>query len=290
MENWPNLFIVGPPKTGTTSLYNYLDSVTGIFMSKNKEPHYFAQSKLSKRKFFKQINDKRKYLELFESVKDEKIIGEASTSYFADDLAPELIKRVSPDAHIIISLRDPVERIYSNYLFDFNNGLFKLSFSDELELGFKYWPNQDRYILRLQSGVHSECVKRYLKIFGSKQVKILIFEEWIKNIKNTMNEIMEFLRMDYVFTDIIQDTYNPYAIPRGSISQMILGNTNIHKVSTSLFPNSTRDFLKRFLVKKGKKPKIREEDREKLVKFFQDDVRELEKLLGRKLPWSNFKI
>lgn len=288
MEIWPNLFIVGPPKTGTTSLYNYLDSVPGIFMSKTKEPHYFAQSKLSKRKYFEQISDKKKYLALFDKVKNEKIIGEASTSYFADPIAPELIHKVSPEAYIIISLRDPIERIYSNYLFDFSNGLFKLSFSDELELGFKYWPNPDKYVLRLQPGVNSEGVKRYFKIFGSKQVKILIFEEWIKDVKNTVNEIINSLGINFKVTQV-QKKYNTYSMPRGQIRQNILGNTNIRKVSSSLFSNSTRNFLKRILIKKSVKPIMNEEDREKLVKFYQNDVIELEKLLGRKLPWPNFQ-
>ena len=288
MDRWPNLFIVGPPKTGTTSLYSYLELVPEIFMSKNKEPHYFAQHHFSKRKFFYQISDKKKYLKLFENAKNEKIIGEASTSYFGDPLAPELIQKVSPDAYIIISLRDPVERIYSNYLQGFSMGTLKLSFHDELELGFKYWPDPNRYLLRLQPEMHSECVKRYLKVFDSKQVKILIFEEWIKDVNKTMKEIIRFLGLDSIFVDIIQEIYNPYAIPRGVISQKILRSSIISKVSTSLFPNSTRDILKKYLVKKGTKPKMHDEDREKLVNFYQNDVKVMEALLGRKLPWPNF--
>jgi len=127
-----------------------------------------------------------------------------------------------------------------------------------------------------------------LETFGPKQVKILIFEEWTKDVKNTINEIVKFLGLNYTLTDNLQDKYNPYVIPRGTFAQSILGNTFIGKVTNSLFPQSTRRFLKSFLVKEGAKPKMLEEDRKKLIKFYQDDVRELEKLLGRKLPWPNF--
>ncbi len=289
MERWPNLFIVGPPRTGTTSLYLYLNSVPDIYMSPHKEPHYFAQSPLSKRKFFEKISDKKKYLQLFKKAKDEKIIGEASTSYFGDPLAPELIQQVSPDANIIISLRDPVERIYSNYLFEFNRGKFKLSFHDEIERGLKWKPDPSEFMLRLQPNVHFESVNRYLKIFGHKKVKILIFEEWIKDVKKTANEIVRFLGLNYTIKDNFEENpYNPYAKPRGTISQSILDNNNIVKMSTFLFSPSTKDFLKRFLVKKSPKPKMKQGDRDKLVKFFEDDVRKLEKLLGHKFHWPNF--
>jgi len=40
-ERWPNFFIVGTAKAGTTSLYSYLKQVPGIFMSTEKEPNYF---------------------------------------------------------------------------------------------------------------------------------------------------------------------------------------------------------------------------------------------------------
>ena len=42
MENWPNFFIVGAPKAGTTSLYEYLKGHPEIYMSPIKEPDYFS--------------------------------------------------------------------------------------------------------------------------------------------------------------------------------------------------------------------------------------------------------
>ena len=288
MTRWPNLFLVGPPKTGTTSLYSYLDSVPNIFMSKDKEPHYFAQNALSKRKFFYQILDKKKYLKLFENAKNEKIIGEASTSYFGDPSAPELIKQASPNAYIIISLRDPVERIYSNYLQGFSMGTLKLSFHEEIEHGFKYWPDPNKYILRLQPLMHSDGVKRYLKVFDPKHVKILIFEEWVKDAKNTVNEIIRFLGLNYTISKDSFDIQNPFVTPRGRITQRILESTSVRKISPSLFSETTRAFVKGVLTKKVTKPKMDDEDRGTLKKFYKDDVKELEKILGQKLPWPNF--
>ena len=87
-ECWPNFFIVGAPKAGTTSLYWYLRNITGIYMSSIKEPNYFSIKVRPKDYFLRPIRDKRKYLNLFKDVIDEKIIGEASPSYLRDPEAP----------------------------------------------------------------------------------------------------------------------------------------------------------------------------------------------------------
>ena len=108
LERWPNFFIVGAPKAGTSSLYAYLNEIPGIFMSPKKEPNYFSENTIPNDHPIKPIRDKKKYLELFKGVKGEKIIGEASTSYLADPEAPKLIHEACPDAKILISLRDPV--------------------------------------------------------------------------------------------------------------------------------------------------------------------------------------
>ena len=66
-NNWPNFFIVGAPRSGTTSLYNYLKTVPEVFMSPVKEPGYFIPND------FRGFTEES-YLQLFKDVKDEKIL------------------------------------------------------------------------------------------------------------------------------------------------------------------------------------------------------------------------
>ena len=105
MKNWPNFFIIGAPKAGTSSLYNHLKEIPGIYMSPVKEPNYFSRSNVPDNSIYRPIRDKEEYLNLFEKVKDEKIVGDASTKYLTDVHAYELIHQVSPQARILISLR-----------------------------------------------------------------------------------------------------------------------------------------------------------------------------------------
>ena len=140
-EKWPNLFIVGAPKAGTSSLYEYLKKIPGIYMSPIKEPHYFDIQTIPTNHKLNPIRDKKKYLSLFKKVKDEKIVGEASPGYLSDPQAPKLIHQVSPNARIIISLRNPVQRAFSEYLMYVNYGKLTTTFHDQLQM-HSYTGNQ----------------------------------------------------------------------------------------------------------------------------------------------------
>jgi len=125
---YPNFYIVGAAKAGTSSLYSYLKDIPGIFMSPIKEPNYFSRQILPDNHRLKPIRDENKYLNLFKGAKNETILGEASPSYLVDPGAAELIHYYSPHAFILISLRDPVERLFSHYLMMRRNRILKASF------------------------------------------------------------------------------------------------------------------------------------------------------------------
>ena len=290
MEKWPNFFIVGAPKAGTTSLYEYLKNIPGIYMSSKKEPNYFSVNTIpNNHPVLKPIRNKERYLKLFEKVTNEKIIGESSTDYLADQDAPSLIYQISPHAHILICLRDPVERAYSHYMmlanFDQTKSSFKLQIEQELEKKIdKNLPN-----LRLYAGMYSESVKKYLEVFGSKQVKVIIFEEFIQNTKATIEEILHFLDLNCSIDNFDNKIHNPSQSPRGSVAQYFLTSKTASKITKKILSSSIRKIIReRILVGKKPKPEMDPQDRSTLVKFYEEDVKKLETLLGRKLPWKNF--
>jgi len=288
LERWPNFYIVGAPKAGTTSLYEYLKDIPGIYMSPVKEPNYFSINS-NPGKHITKIRSEKKYLNLYKKVKGEKIIGEASTTYLADPDAPILIHQKVPNAQILISLRNPIDRIFSNYLMRFRNGRVDSSFHMELTKtleNFNY--NLDTALNR---GLYFESVKRYLDIFGPKQVKIIIFEEFIKRSKKTLEEILKFLNLNYELKDFEKTKHNPYTIARGPVEKYLLKNRGKHifyLVSHVIPPTSRTIFKKKLLVKEQPKPKMDEVDRKILTNFYLKNVEKLQTLLGRSLPWPDF--
>lgn len=288
---WPNFFIVGAAKAGTTSLYQYLKQIPGIYMSPVKEPHYFSRRVIPDDHHYRPIRDKEKYLNLFKKVNNEKVVGEASPTYLRDPEAPKLIHQVSPNARILISLRDPIERTFSLYLSMLRNRFLKLSFHEEVLRSLKHRVNEYSVPnLRLHSALYSKYVKNYLDIFGKKQVKIIIFEEFIKDSKSTVQEILEFLDVNYTINDFKVKVHNPYRVWRGPVVGHIAKNTTAVKISKAILPQSTLQFLtENIFSKKQPKSKMDQQAMMRLVRFYSDDVEILEKILGRKLPWANFK-
>ena len=107
----PNLFIVGAPKCGTSSLHYHLSKHPEIYMSRYKEPHFFGKDLTRLNKIF--YTNEKEYLSLFNIVKEEKIIGESSPQYLYSYSAPREIKEFNPESKIIILLRNPINMIYS---------------------------------------------------------------------------------------------------------------------------------------------------------------------------------
>jgi len=291
VERWPNLFLVGAPKAGTTTLYNYLSNTPEIFASRKKEPNYFCINIIPDNYFIKPIRDKSKYLKLFEKATDEKFIVEGSVAYLSDPDAPKLIYKVSPNSKIIISLRDPTERVFSEYLMFVRLGHFKLSFSEQLQLELAHEADKSRPNLGLFHGFYSEHVRRYLDTFGQDQVKIIIFEEFVKDTKNVFEDILKFLGINSTMKNFKEKSYNPYSVAQGLMAKQILRSTALSKIANKVMSTEQKSLLiEKFLTKKQPKPKITENDREILVNYYRNDVSKLEKLLGRRISWNNFHI
>jgi len=294
MEKWPNFFIVGAPRAGTTSLYEYLKVHPLIFMSPIKEPNYFSRKTVPADYHYMKLitRNNERYLKLFKNSKNEKFIGEATTHYLADPDAPYLIHKKSPNGRIIISLRDPVERMFSHYLMVLNRNIVSLSFHDQLELEFKDRSGKQDPGLRLDSGMYSESVNRYLEVFGKKNVKILIFEEWTVNIKNTINEILKFLELSQIINYFENKSHNKNTVTkvaRGTLAKHLLQSKTANKIAKSLLTTSTRNFLRvKMFSKQVNNLLMDEKDRITLKEFYEKDVKKLENILGRKLPWANF--
>src|SRR5262245_18085209 len=102
MTQFPKFFLVGAAKSATTSLYSALAAHPDVYLSRNKEPHYFSGFDVDRRtaRLHGIVRDERRYLELFRGARGAAVTGEGSTSYLWDAAAPERIARAVPHASI----------------------------------------------------------------------------------------------------------------------------------------------------------------------------------------------
>jgi len=291
MEKWPNFFIVGAAKAGSTSLFEYLKDVPGIFMSPMKEPNYYNKLIIPDDYPMEKIRNKTEYQNLFSKVKNEKIIGEASSLYLTDSQTPELIYHDSPNAKIIICLRDPVERAFSHFLMEKKYSRLNILLETELQIELKGGKNEKwkNPFFWLPHGLYAKNVNRFLNVFGTDSVKIIIFEDFIKNISETMNNVIQFLGINYAFKDTKFEVHNPYVVSRSTtITNFLTDNKGIKKIIHRTVPYSFRKKINNFLFSSQPKPKLNENARKLLIDYYNDDVIDLKKSLKKELPWKNF--
>jgi len=107
VSNRPNLFLVGAPKCGTTTLYSWLSAHPEVFMPHVKEPHYFASP-------YGAPFDKKKYFALYENMPPNvQYAGDASVFYMYSRIAIERIEEEIEDARYIVCIRNPREMALS---------------------------------------------------------------------------------------------------------------------------------------------------------------------------------
>jgi hypothetical protein len=292
MERWPNFFIAGAPRSGTSSLHAWLPSVPGVFMSKIKEPNYFSRSVIGNRHpMVKPIRKDRDYLRLFSDAGDAKIIGEATPFYLEDPEAPVEIRRKSPDARVLVSLRDPVERLYSHYLMMCNNLPNMGSFMDEIERGLSLQGRRNVAYLDPAIGLYSRQLERYRREFGNRRFKIIILEEWTRETARTLRSISEFLGLGPAIVPVPAPRQRRYAKARGPMVRFLFGNRHFSRASEALVPFRLRKYLRKsVLVKETPKPPMDPRAREFLIDYYRDDVERTERILGRPVPWPNFQL
>lgn len=244
-------------------------------MSPMKEPRYFTTIDPVEVTATPPVRDKAEYLRLFQGAKDAVAIGEASVVYLRDPDAPQRIRDAVRGARIIMLLRDPVERAFSDYLMHVREGWQTLPFEATL-----------RTDLYLAHGFYAEQVEKYLDAFGPERVKILIFEEFIQDTKGAVSDVLRFLGVNSRPPASVKEAYNAFAMPRVRWAYRILGGRWGRRTARALIPAPLRMLVKeRVLLKKASKPAMSQEARKFLEDLYRDDVRKLQEILGRALPW-----
>jgi hypothetical protein len=285
---WPNLFLVGAAKAGTTSVYDELARSPAVYMSPMKEPHFFSRIQPSpgRAAFFPHVSDEDEYKALFDGVTDERLVGEASTSYLWSGDAAERIHRVAPDASILIMLRDPVGRAYSQYWNDVREGIETRSFLEALveerRSGPGVWGVTSLYI---DCGRYADQVARYLDRFGDR-VLVSFFEDFVADQAGTVAKIRDFLGVELAEAATSKSRMNPASLPRNVLSGRILGSGRLRSLARAAVPRAWRARARALLLKEASPPPMDAEARALLVDTFRPEVARVAELLGRQTPWD----
>jgi len=289
----PNFMLVGAPKCGTTSLASHLAQHPQIYLARIKEPKFFTAQFVPfplrgpGDVFVENFTVKKltEYQRLFDRVRDEKAIGEASVDYlyFHHGVIP-LIKKMLGDIQIIIVLRNPVEVAFSAYKNLLRDARETLSFEEGLAQEANRRRKGYEYLWRYRDlGYFHAQVKAYLK--GFSRVLVLILEHFEKGSPEPLHQIFEFLKVDPSFKPGLRTRFNASGVTRFKWAQRPFN------------PTAFKGKAYKFLALRGvdidkwmgwveslrglniKPVQMKPETRRRLLKTYRPDVKKLERLL-----------
>ncbi|CAL8304324.1 unnamed protein product [Lota lota] len=247
----PYFYIIGQPKCGTTDLYDRLRLHPDVRFSISKEPHWWTRKRFGIVRLKDGVHDRfpvEDYLDLFDlsafQIQDQLsanasrardlpypqrhiIIGEASAStmwdnkawmYYSDNTTEEppylnqdFIHALQPDARLIVIFRDPVERLYSDYLYFGGTNKSAEDFHEKVSESLQLFDGcvamttirscvynstlNNGMPIRMPVGLYVVFLLDWLTIFRRDQLLVLRLEDHALNRKHTMNRVFDFLNL-----------------------------------------------------------------------------------------------
>ena len=294
-EKKVNLFLVGAAKSGTTSLAELLKQHDDIHVPYYKEPFFFIDGN-GLEKFDEYIN-------LYKGNESKKYWVDASTGYLSDENTAEKIYKYNSDAKILIVLRNPIDFCFSYWRYMKANGKETLEFEDaisdatqeyrkseEFKKIIGQWPKSYQYIER---GMYYEQVKKYIDVFGQEQVKIIIFENMIRN-ESDIASIYDLLEIDSnSLTKLPKENASGEVNKVFHFLRFSKKLTFIKKILKSKVSQEKRLAIRKKMISlttKSSKEVELKYDRGFLEEKFREDVRKLKDLLPDLdfKSWSDF--
>jgi len=286
----PNFLIVGTAKAGTSSVAKYLTSHPEVFIPELKEPRYFLHDvfeEVSKEDpmfnylMESSVLDWNAYVDLYKQADSRAtMFGDASIQYlYHHNTVIPKIKEKLGDVPIIIVLRDPVKRAFSNYKYQSN--IEFLSFEEALNKeDEKKEKKYNSFWFYKDMGLYYNQVKAYIESFSN--VHVCLYDDLIKSPEQFMGDIYAFLNIDNITAVDYTKRHNETVVPKNKPLQYINYIRNRFGIQLNFVPEKYRNALKNLFFQKNKE-KIPQEEAQFLLPFFIDDIKKLEKLIDRDL-------
>ncbi len=264
----PTFLGIGVPRAGTTWLHTLLSGHAAVYLpTKRKEIRFFDRHYERGLAWYESFFCPPEEADRYDA------IGEISPQYFYCEECPSRIAAALPDVKLLVMLRHPVDRAYSNYGFVVQ----RRNYRDSFERFLATRPNA------VEMGFYSRHLARYLDAFGADRVHALVFEQTVADGEGVRRTLGGFLAV------------HPEGFP-GSVGKVNASTVPKHGGLANLAVKTGRTLRRnhletvvdigarlggRRLIGKGKAlPKLDPEQKRELSRLYEGDFDELERLMG----------
>jgi Sulfotransferase domain len=289
---FPDFFILGAKKSGTTSLHAWLAQHSEIAMSEPKEPFFFeAEYELGVEFYWQRY---------FGHWRGQRLVGDARHRNLYLPYVARRIRESAPNARFIAILRDPVRRAMSHWWHWFSRGRDDLYFEaalkqDEVRIAAGHEVSTSAQIAYysahlgadgrghhrtyLDTGYYAAQLRRYFELFPRDRFRILILEEVIENPQQHCADLFEFLQVNPAEAATIRyDVANPANIMNAGVAARWTAS-RARALIRGGEPASGPPIITRA-------PRVARPIEAWLRAHYAPHNQALAELLGRRLPWS----
>ena len=221
----PDFLLIGAQRGGTTSLYQYLQALSCIGPASTKEVHYFDR-KFNKSLAWYQGHFPTRIEKYYAQHLSGQtfLTGEATPCYLFYPHAPKRVAQILPNVKLIVLLRNPVDRAYSQYHHALDHGFATLSFEDAIEGEEERIASEREMILKdeyylsieymerayLSRGIYVDQLQAWMKLLPREQFLILKSEEFFTDPASSIKQVLDFLNVPATKSQISKEAYQPY--------------------------------------------------------------------------------
>ncbi len=299
---FPDFFLIGAPRCGTTSMASSLAHHPNICFSKPKEPHFWTFV----RRYLPEADLERDYLQFCFGHYDperHRVLGEGSVSYLYDREAIEEILRHNPSAKFLVMVRNPIDLVHSYHsrlvtLLDEDVEDFEEAWRlQEIRARGERIPRlcRDPFLLQYREiGRLGKYLKRLLEVVSREQTLVIVFDDFARHNRAAYLKVLQFLEVpDDGRIEFRRLEANKY--PRFKWLQALLKRPPKQEASFLRTLEVQKRRKKKSLLKRLRKkllkwnavyrprPPLSPEMRQELAETFREDVELLSELLGRDL-------
>lgn len=262
----PDFIVIGAMKCATSTLHTQLAG-NGCFMSEPKEPCYFSDDHVFER-------GPAWYHKLFEGAREGQLIGESSTHYTKLPTYPNTVERMRtmlPDVRLVYVIRDPLDRIVSQYIHEWTERQLDCSLSDAIRQTPRL-VDYSRYAMQLRA---------YFDAFGHDRVQVVFFERLRSHPQEQLERVARFIGM----TDTVQwhegeaENVSSERLRLSPLAKALLFNPVATALRRALVPRTWRDRVKA-RAQMSERPRLSPEDRALLSEALDADMGTLGQWLG----------
>jgi hypothetical protein len=294
MTFFPNLYLIGGMRCGSTTLNLILGQHPEIFMSPVKEPMFWVAEAHRSRGTDPASRMASKYIApgayagLFAEAGTARWIGEAS-HYLYHPKVPELLADKAPEARVIVVLRDPTERLFSEYLNRRRGGHYDGSFDDYMGDEGRFWAKTrgDRPAAqsdKLNKGMQAKLLRPWIETLGPDRVYCLLFDDLQRDPAGAAARIFEWLGVDTGFEPVVVHTQRGGVAKRPGVMKLLNSQKGALRWIKARIPRIWRERLRaRVYASTLERPKMSPDTKRALRDIYFDDVAALERLIGRDL-------